>query len=135
MSQFMTAAMFDQQMSTSEIRQAREVFQVITPRDRAAWSKFGINEEIADLLEWSALPGETYQAGNHVVEADQFRGTVRPYHAQKDFCRLLVNVHAEIERTVTANLHFLRDVVAAVGESQAGAHAATTIPWNGTPQR
>ncbi len=82
------------------------------PDDGATWGKFGACEEIADLLKRSAvLQRKTHQAGDHVVETDQFRRTVRAFHAQKDFCWVVVVMHADVERALAGNSDFLRDVV------------------------
>ena len=59
---------------------------------------------------------------------------VGTFHTQKDFCWLLVVMHAEVERALAGDPYLLRDMVAAVGEGEAGAHAATTLPWNGISQ-
>ena len=107
-------AVLHQQMSANQIRQTRAVLEAIVPGHRATWCKFGACEEIADLLKRSAvLQGKTHQAGDDVVETDQFGGTVRTFHAKKDFCRVFVVVHAEVERALAGDLHFLRDVMAA----------------------
>src|SRR5437868_7095097 len=41
---------------------------------------------------------------------------------QEDFCRLLVIMNADIERTLAGDFHFLRDVIATGWKSQASAH-------------
>jgi hypothetical protein len=64
----------------------------------------------------------THQAGDYVVEADQFRGTVRALHSEKDFCRSFVVMDAEVERALSGHFDFLGDMVATVGEGKAGAH-------------
>jgi hypothetical protein len=43
-------------------------------------------------------------------------------------------MHAEVERSLPNELDLLNDVIAASGKSQADAHAATTMPWNGISQ-
>jgi len=130
-----SSAVFHQQMSTNEIRQTRAGLEAIAPGHRATWSKFSPSEEIADLLKRSAvLQGYAHQAGDNVVETDQFRSAVGPFEAKKDFCGVFVVMDAEVERALAGDLDLLCDVIAAVGEGEAGAHAATTIPWNGISQ-
>jgi hypothetical protein len=102
-------------MPADEIRQTRTLLEVRVPRHWAAWSKLSPSEESADLLKWGAiLLGDAHQAGNDIVEADQFRGAVRPFHAQKDFCRLCVIMHAEVKRALAGDFDFLGDVVTTV---------------------
>ena len=106
------------------------------PGHRAAWGKFGPSEEITDLLKRNTiLQGDAHQAGDYVLKTDQFSGAVWTFDAQEDFCGVPVVMHAEVERALASDSDFLRDVVAAGGESQARAHAASTIPWKGIPQR
>ena len=98
MSQLVSAAILHQQMPANEIRQTRTLPEAIVSRHRATWSEFDACEEIADLLKRSAvLQGETHQAGNDIVETDQFRRTVRTFHAQEDFCWLFVIMDADVE--------------------------------------
>ena len=102
-----TAAVLHQQMPTDQIRQTRAGLDVIMSRYRATWSKFGVCEEIADLLKRSAvLQSQTHQAGNDVVETDQFRGTVGSFQTKEDFCGVFVVMHADVERALTSNLTF-----------------------------
>ena len=123
MPELVTPAVLRQQVPPNEIRQARAGLEMLMPGDRAAWSKLSPCEEIADLLKRSAvLQGNAHQAGDYVVEANQFIGTVRTLHSEKGFYRSLVVMDAEVERALGSDFHFLRDVVAAGGES------ATT--WN-----
>ena len=71
---------------------------------RAARFKFGSCEEITDLLERSAvLEGETHQAGDYVVQTDQFGGAVGSVHPKKDFRRMFVVVDAHIAVWIIAN--------------------------------
>ena len=127
MGQIITAAKLNQQMPANQIRQTRTMLEALVPGRRATWRKFGASEEITDLLKWSAvLQGEVHQAGDHVVEADQFRGTVRTFQSKKDFCWLCVVMAAEVERALAGDPNFLCDVVAAVGEGKAGSLAAST---------
>jgi hypothetical protein len=122
-------------MSANEIWETRAGFDVIVPDNGAAWGKLGTCKEVADLLNRCAvLQGQTHEASNDVVEADQFRGTVRTFEAKKDFCRRLVIMDAEIKRALTSDPDFLCDMMAAVGEGMPGAHAASTIPLNGISQ-
>ena len=101
-------------MSANQIRQTRAGLEAIVPGHRAAWFKFGADEEIADLIKRSAiLQGETHQVGHHVVEPDQFRGTVSPFRTKKDFGWLFVGMDGEVKGALTSDLHFVRFVVAA----------------------
>jgi hypothetical protein len=60
------------------------MLEAIVPGHRAAWSKFSPSGELAHLLKRSAvLQGETHQAGDDIVETDQFRGTVRAFQAKE----------------------------------------------------
>ena len=112
--QVLAPAVLDQQMSANEIRQTCAVLDVLVPDDVAIRGKLGACEEIADLLKRSTvLQGETHQASHHVVEPDQFRGTVRAFHAQEDFGGVCVVMDAEVERALIGNSDFLCDVVAA----------------------
>jgi hypothetical protein len=130
MSQLGTAATLHQQMPADEIRQTRAGLQAIVSDDRAARSKFNLREEITDLLKRSpVLERDTHQAGNHIVETDQFGGAVWTFYAKKDFCRVFVVMHADIELALAGDSDLLSDVVAAGGEGQTGAHAASTMPW------
>ena len=80
---------------------------------RATWSKFGVCKEITDLLKGSAiLQSQTHQAGDDVVETDQFRRTVGSFETKKDFCRVFVIMDAEVERALTSDPDFLCDVIA-----------------------
>ena len=127
MSEFVTPAILHQQMSAYEIRQTRTLLEVIVPGHWATWSKFGPSEEITDLLKWSTvLQSQAHQAGDYVVETDQFRRAVGPFEAKKYFCGVFVVMGAEVEGTLAGDSDFLCDVRAAVGEGKAGAHAATT---------
>ena len=84
------------------------------PRHRATWSKLGACEEIADLLKRSAvLQRQTHQAGDYVVQTDQFRGAVRTFQSEEDFGWLCIIMDAEVEGPVPGDPHFLCDVVAA----------------------
>ena len=72
------------------------------PGHGATWSKFGACKEVADLLERSTLlQGKTHQAGNHVVEADQFSRTVRALQAKEDLGWMFVVMHADVERALS----------------------------------
>jgi hypothetical protein len=127
MSQFMTPAVFHQQVPANEIRQTHAGFQVIMPRDRATRSELGACEEIADLLKGrSVLQSNAHQAGYYVVKTDEFGGAVRAFDTQKDFCRLLVVMDTEIERALPGNPDLLRDVVTTVREGASVDHAAST---------
>jgi hypothetical protein len=57
----------------------------------------------------AVLQRETHQAGNHVVEADQFRRTVRAFHSKKNFCRLLVVMDADVKRALAGDFDFMCD--------------------------
>ena len=123
MPHLLTPAVLHQQMPANEIRQTRAVLEVIMPGHRATWSELGACEEIADLLKWSAvLQGNAHQAGNYVVETDQFGGAVRAFDAQEDFCRLRVVMDAQVERALASDSDLLRDVVTTVGKGKAGGH-------------
>lgn len=94
----------------------------------AAWGKFSPSEEIAELLKRSAvLQGKTHQAGDHVVETDQFRGTVRTFHAQKDLGWMFVVMHADVERALIGNSDFLCDVMTMSGKGKAIAHEGCSV--------
>ena len=104
MGQIIAAAVLHQQMPANQIRQTRTMLKALVPGHGATWLKFGACKEIPDLLKWGAvLQGKAHQAGYHVVEADQFRGTVRTFHAKKDFCWLFVIMNAEVERAVAGD--------------------------------
>ena len=91
--------------------------EAIVAEHRPTRFKFDTGEEIADLLKRSTvLQRETHQAGHDVVEADQFRGTVRPVHTQEQFGRLFMVVDAEVQRVWASDFDFLRDMVASGGE-------------------
>jgi len=114
-------------MPANEIRQTRTLFEAIMPEHRAAWSKLGACEEIAEFLKRSAvLQCNTHQTGNDIVETDQLGRAVGPFETKKDFSWVFVVMDAEVERALTGNPDFLGDVIASVGEGKAGAHAATT---------
>ena len=73
MAQLVTATVLNQQVPTDQIRQTGAVLEASVPGHWAAWLKFGACEEISHLLKRSAvLQRETHQAGNDVVETDQF---------------------------------------------------------------
>src|SRR5687768_18256020 len=94
----------DQEMSADEIRQARAVLEAMVSGYRAARLKFDACEEITDLLKGSTiLQRKTHQTGNHVVEADQFRGTVSAFDAKKGFGRMFVVMDADVKRTLAGN--------------------------------
>ncbi|GKS59422.1 hypothetical protein YTPLAS18_29490 [Nitrospira sp.] len=83
----------------------------------------GASKEITDLLEGSAvLECDARQAGYYVVETDQFGRAVRSLESEKDFCRLAIVMHADVERALAGDFHFLRDVVAPWGKGETGAH-------------
>jgi hypothetical protein len=127
MAELMPAAVLHQQMPTDEIRQTRTLLEAIVSRHRATWSKLSPCEEITDLLKWCAiLKRDAHQAGDDVVEANQFRGTVGPLHTEKDFGRVLIVMDGEVERALAGDVHFLGDVIATGRKRKSGAHAATT---------
>lgn len=127
MPQLVSAAILDQHMPTDQIRQTQTLLDAIVSRYRPTWSKLGACEEITDLPKRSVgLQGQTHQAGHHVVETDQFRGTVWPFQAKEDFGGMFIIMDAQVERALTGNSDLLCDVIPAVGEGEAGAHAATT---------
>ena len=69
----MSAAVLHQQMSANQIRQTRTVLEVIMPGHRATRFKFDACEEIAYLPSKGAvLQCEAHQAGDDIVQADQF---------------------------------------------------------------
>jgi len=101
------------------------MLEAIVPDDRATGRKLGTSEEIADLLKRSAvLQREAHQAGDDVVEADQFGGTVWTLHAEEDFRWVFIVMDAEVERALAGNFDFLCDVMVTVGKGTAGAHEA-----------
>lgn len=111
MRQLIPLAIRHEQMSADQIRHTRTMLETIVPGHRATWIKFGSSEEIADLFKWSAvLQGQTHQAGNDVVETDQFGGAVWTFEPEEDFCRLRIVMHAEVERSFPRNANFLCDV-------------------------
>ena len=123
MPEVVTAAVLHQQMPANQIRQTRAVFEAIMPGHRAAWSKLGTCEEIAELLKRSTiLQRETHQAGHHVVEADQFGGTIRNFPAEEDFGGDCVVMDGKAERAAFCDPNLLRDVIAASGKG-------ATIIW------
>jgi len=108
-----------------QIWQICAVLDAIVSDDRATGLEFGAGEEIADLLKRSAvLQREAHQAGDDVVEADQFGGTVWTLHAEEDFRWMFVVMDAEVERALASDSDFLCDVMATVGKGTAGAHEA-----------
>ena len=101
------------------------MLDAIVPDNRATRSKFRVSEEIADVLKRSTiLQSETHQAGDNVVETDQFRRTVRALQAKKNFTRLLIVMDADVERALSRDFDFLREVMTAVGEGKTGTHEA-----------
>jgi hypothetical protein len=125
MPQLVTAAVLHQQVPANQIRHTRTVIEASVSDDRATGCKLGTSEEIADLLKRSAvLQGETHQAGDDVVEADQFGGTVWTLHAEEDFRWVFIVMDAEVERALAGNFDFLCDVMVTVGKGTAGAHEA-----------
>jgi hypothetical protein len=116
-----SAAVLNQKVPANQIWQTRTMLEAIVPKHGTAWGKFGAGEEFAHLLKRSAvLQRETHQAGDDVVETDQFRRTVWAFHAEKDFCRSCVVMHADVERAPIGNSDFLRDVVAASRKKATG---------------
>ncbi len=87
-------------------------------RDRATGSKMSPSEEFTDLFEWGGamLQGNAQRTGNDVIEAGQFRGTVRALHTQEDIGGLLVIMDADVEGVRPGDLDFLCDVLATSGE-------------------
>ena len=127
MPQLVPAAVLDQQMPANQIRYTRAVLEAIVPDDRATGRKLGTSEEIADLLKRSAvLQREAHQAGDDVVEADQFGGTVWTLQTKEDFGWMYIVMDAEVERALAGNSDLLCGMVAAGGEGTAVGHAATT---------
>lgn len=97
------------------------------PGDWATWSKFSPSEEIADFLKRSAvLQGETAQAGDYVVEGDEFAGAVRPLDPKEEFRGLGRIMDADVERALAGDPDLLCGMVSAVGEGKPVSHAATT---------
>ena len=82
--------------------------------NRATRGKLGAGEEIAELLKRRAvLQRDAHQAGHHVVKANQFRGTVRTFHARKDFGWVVVVMDGDVEGALAGDFDFLRDVMTA----------------------
>jgi hypothetical protein len=107
-------------MPANQIRQTRAGFDAIVSEYRAAWREFGAGEEITHFLKRSAaLQRKTHQAGDDVIEADQFRGTVRAFDTKKDFCWLCIVMGANVERALAGDPDLLRDVIPAGGKSTA----------------
>lgn len=120
MGQVVTLAELHQQMPADQIRHTRTMLEAIMPGHRAAWFKFGSSEEISDLLKRSAvLEGQTHQAGDDVVKADQFRGAVRTFEPEEDFGWVFVLMDAEVERPLSGNANFLCAVSTASGKRTA----------------
>jgi hypothetical protein len=106
-------------MPANQIRQTRAVLDAIVPQDGTARGELGVWEEFADLLKRSTvLQRETHQAGNHVVEADQFRRTVRAFHSKKNFCRLLVVMDADVKRALASDFDFMCDCDGGAGQTE-----------------
>jgi hypothetical protein len=126
--QFASPAVLNQQVPTNQIRHTGTVLKAVVSSDRAAWLKFGSSEEIAHLLKpvCAVLQGDAHQAGNDVVQTDQFGGAVGAFHAQEDFGGVDIVRDADIKRALTSDSDFLGDVIPASGEGEAVAHAAST---------
>jgi hypothetical protein len=127
MGQLIPMAVFDEQVSTDEIRETRALLEALVPDDGTTGFELGASEEIADLLQRCAvLQGDAHQASDNVVEPDQFGGTISAFQSRKDFRRSCVIVDADVERAEASNLDLLRDMFAAIGEGKPVAHAAST---------
>jgi hypothetical protein len=73
MSQLVPAAALHQQVSANEIRQTCAELDVIVSDDGATRGKLGAGKEITHFLKRSAvLQRKTHQAGDYVVQTDQF---------------------------------------------------------------
>lgn len=64
----------------------------------------------------AVLEGYAQQAGNHGVEADQFRGAVRAFEPKEDFSGVCVVMDADIERSPSSEVGFLCDMMMTSGE-------------------
>ena len=90
------------------------MLQAIVSGHRAAWLKFSPSEEIAHLLKWSAvLQGETAQAGDHVVEGDNFAAAVGSFDPEEEFRRLGCVMNADVKRPLPGDFDFVCDVISA----------------------
>lgn len=128
MGEIKSSAIHDQEVPANQTCDTRTMLEAIVPRHRAIWSKLSPSEEIADLLQCggAVLQGETAQAGNDVVEGDEFAGAVRPLDPEEEFSRLRIVMDADVERALSGDPNLLCGMVAAGGEGQASTHAATT---------
>ena len=122
MGEFVSPAILDEQMSSNEIRQTGTVFQPIMSKDGPAWGKLGPCKEISDLFEGCAvLQGNAHQTGDDVVETDDLRSAVSPFHPKEEFGWGWIVVDGKIQRA-SANADLLGDVVATRREGKALAH-------------
>jgi hypothetical protein len=62
------------------------------------------------------LQGYAQQAGDKVVEPDQFRGAVRTFEPQEDFSGVFIVMDADIEDSLAGDSDFLCDVMTTSGE-------------------
>ena len=125
--QLIPMAVVDEQVSSDEIRETRALFEALVSDDGATGLELCASEELADLLQWSAiLQGDAHQASDDIVQADQFRGTVRAFQSKKDFRRSGVIVDADVERALASDPDLLRDMISPGREGQPSAHAAST---------
>jgi len=67
-----SVAVHHQPVSANTIRQTRTMREAILSNHWAAWLKFGVREEIADLLKRGSavLQGETHQTGDSLVQTE-----------------------------------------------------------------
>ena len=70
----------------------------------------------------AVLQRKTHQADDDVVETDQVRSAVGSF------------MDADVEGALSGDFDFLGDMIAAVGEDQTVAQAASTMPWKGISQ-
>ncbi len=103
--------MLHQQVSTNQIRQARTVLQAIGSHDCAAGLELGTSSELAEILQ-----GDTHQAGDDVVQANQLKGAIGVFEAGRDFSGVGVVMDAEIESPIGGEPDFLCDVMRASRE-------------------
>lgn len=61
------------------------------------------------------LEDETAQAGNDVVESDEFAGAVGSLDPEEEFCGLGIVMNVEVERALPGDSDLLSGMVAAAG--------------------
>lgn len=120
MTEILSPAVLDEQMPADQIGETGTVSDAIMPGYRASRLKLGACEEISQLLDRSAvLQGDTRQAGQHVIEPDQFRRAVSTLEPEEELCGVFVVVDTDVKRPLTGDLDLLGDVGAASRKSPA----------------